>query len=110
MDERCGEASHVGPADLQTYLASPEVGVWVREFLYPLSEELRRTLKEWVLSNGDTAGAAQALGVHAQTVRKRLRTATRLLQRDLLAQSADAHDVVLAIAVQFGIRLPLPAR
>ncbi|MEV7926154.1 helix-turn-helix domain-containing protein [Kitasatospora sp. NPDC088779] len=110
MDESCGEASHAGPADLQTYLASPEVGVWVREFLYPLSEELRRTLREWVLSNGDTAGAAQALGVHAQTVRKRLRTATSLLQRDLLAQSADAHDVVLAIAVQFGIRLPLPVR
>ncbi|WP_371517713.1 helix-turn-helix domain-containing protein [Kitasatospora sp. NBC_01300] len=106
MDESCGEASHVGPADLQTYLASPEVGVWVRTFLYPLSEELRCTLKEWVLSNGDTSRAAQALGVHAQTVRKRLRTATSLLQRDLLA--ADAHDVVLAIAVQFGIRLPLP--
>lgn len=108
LDERADETVHVGPPDLQAYLDTPEVQAWKREFLHPLTEELVTTLKEWVLAGGDTARMADALGIHTQTARKRLRAATRLLQRDLLGQGADAYDVVLAIASEFNIPLPLP--
>ncbi|RGD62004.1 PucR family transcriptional regulator [Kitasatospora xanthocidica] len=107
LDEYVDEEMHAGPADLQDYLAHPEAQAWGQDFLQVLTEELVDTLKAWVLADGDTARMAGALGIHAQTVRKRLRIASRFLQRDLLGQSADAYDVVLAIAGEFNIPLPL---
>ncbi len=107
-DERAGETIDVGPADMLEYLAGAEVQAWRDEFLHPLSGELATTLKEWVLANGDTARTAQVLGIHAQTTRKRLRAATKDLQRDLLNQSSDAYDVVLAISSRYNLPLPLP--
>ncbi|MFJ4189467.1 helix-turn-helix domain-containing protein [Kitasatospora sp. NPDC089509] len=107
-DGHAGETAHVGPADLREYLASSDVRAWRDEFLRPLSQELACTLKEWVVANGDTARTAQALGIHTQTARKRLRQATKHLQRDLLNQSADAYDVVLAISSRYNLPLPLP--
>lgn len=108
-DECGGETLDVGPADLREYLAGSDLRAWRDEFLHPLSGELACTLKEWVLANGDTARTAEALGIHTQTARKRLRQATKHLQRDLLNQSADAYDVVLAISSRYNLPLPLPS-
>ncbi|MFF4818922.1 helix-turn-helix domain-containing protein [Kitasatospora sp. NPDC001309] len=109
VDECAGETLDAGPADLREYLAGSDVRAWRDEFLHPLSGELACTLKEWVRANGDTARTAEALGIHTQTARKRLRQATKHLQRDLLNQSADAYDVVLAISSRYNLPLPLPS-
>ncbi|MFE7525233.1 helix-turn-helix domain-containing protein [Kitasatospora sp. NPDC057542] len=108
LDERAGEAAHGGLVDLQGLMASPEVHAWKAEFLHVLVEDLIDILRAWVLADGDTARVADVLGIHAQTVRKRLRIAGRFLQRDLLGQSADVYDVVLAISAEFNLPLPLP--
>ncbi|MFC8716604.1 helix-turn-helix domain-containing protein [Kitasatospora sp. NPDC057198] len=93
--------------DLGHYLAGPEAQAWLNDLLSPLPADLAESVKEWVLADGDTARMAAALGVHQQTARKRLRAATVHLQRDLLGHAADVYDVVLAVAIQFDLPIPL---
>ncbi|MFI5531053.1 helix-turn-helix domain-containing protein [Kitasatospora sp. NPDC051853] len=93
-------------------LAAGPVADWAGELLGRLAEdgrELRSTLLAWVRGNLGVERAAGELGLHPQTVREHLRTAERLLQRQLLAGGGGVYEVVLAFAALGELALPEPA-
>lgn len=84
---------------LQDLLASPAVRSWAGDLLGRLdgdSRNLRRTLRTWIAAGGNAERTAQALGVHAQTVREHVRSAEPVLEHQLLAGGGDLYEVVLA--------------
>jgi DNA-binding CsgD family transcriptional regulator len=99
------ETVHAGPAAaaddarLGDLLASPAVCDWARDLLGRLdgdARNLRRTLRTWIAAGGNAERTAQALGVHAQTVREHVRSAEPVLEHQLLAGGGDLYEVVLA--------------
>ncbi len=64
---------------------------------------LVQTLGVWLVQNGETGSAAEALGVHRHTVRERLRRAAKLLGADL-----DDAAVRADLWVALGARGALP--
>ncbi|MFF7051423.1 helix-turn-helix domain-containing protein [Streptomyces griseorubiginosus] len=86
-------------ARLGGLLAGPALEAWARELLGRLdsdARDLRRTLRSWIAAGGNAERAAQALAVHAQTVREHVRGAEPVLERRLLASGSDLYEVVLA--------------
>ncbi|AOR36369.1 PucR family transcriptional regulator [Streptomyces fodineus] len=72
---------------------------WAEGLLGRLDEDgrdLRRTLRAWTGADAHAERAAQALGVHAQTVREHVRAAEPVLERRLTAGGTDLYEVVLA--------------
>lgn len=95
-DSGTTEAAHTPLCDL---LSGPAMCAWAQGLLAHLdkdSRDLRRTLRAWIAEGGNAERAAQALGVHAQTVREHVRSAEPVLERQLLAGGTDLYEVVLA--------------
>ncbi|MDN0201182.1 helix-turn-helix domain-containing protein [Streptomyces sp. S.PNR 29] len=87
------------PPHLADLLAGPALRVWAHALLGRLDADarpLRRTLRTWIAAGGNAERAAQALGVHAQTVREHVRSAEPVLERQLLAAGSDLYEVVVA--------------
>ncbi|MGW0211659.1 helix-turn-helix domain-containing protein [Streptomyces sp. NPDC003233] len=115
------EAAH-GPYDLSGGAAGPPVRTrltellgtsalrsWAQGLLGRLDEDgrdLRGTLCAWTGADAHAERAAQALGVHAQTVREHVRAAEAVLERRLTAGGTDLYEVVLAHLVTG--ELPVP--
>ncbi|MFF7930381.1 DNA-binding protein Fis [Streptomyces sp. SAI-126] len=98
-----GQGEHGGARQdcvrLGELLAGPALGAWARELLGRLDNDgrdLRRTLRSWIAAGGNAERAAQALAVHAQTVREHVRSAEPVLERQLIASGSDLYEVVLA--------------
>ncbi|CAL9434272.1 hypothetical protein SUDANB171_02106 [Streptomyces sp. enrichment culture] len=76
---------------------------WARAFWTPLAGEehhrVRGTLRGWIDANADARRAAQELGLSRTTVTAHLRTAERLLHRDLSASGPGIHDLVHALRI-----------
>jgi DNA-directed RNA polymerase specialized sigma24 family protein len=80
-------------------LAGPAPRSWAHTLLARLDgdgRDLRRTLRAWLAAGGNAERAAEALGVHPQTVRDHVRAAEPVLQRQLLTPGSDLYEVVLA--------------
>ncbi|MGW0337315.1 helix-turn-helix domain-containing protein [Streptomyces sp. NPDC003011] len=89
-----------GSVRLVDLLAGPAVRAWAHDLLArldPDARDLRRTLRTWIAAGGNAERAAQALGMHAQTVREHVRGAEPVLERRLLAAGSDLYEVVLAL-------------
>ncbi|MEV7870687.1 helix-turn-helix domain-containing protein [Streptomyces sp. NPDC088124] len=88
------------PAALEPPAGDGTAAAWAAEFLAPLRDprhqRVRDTLRTWVESNADARRTAQRLGSSRTTVAARLRTAERLLGRDLLATGSGVHNLVYA--------------
>ncbi|MFJ4205325.1 helix-turn-helix domain-containing protein [Streptomyces sviceus] len=98
-----GQGDHGGARQtrvrLGDLLAGPALETWARELLGRLdsdARDLRRTLRSWIAAGGNAERAAQALAVHAQTVREHVRSAEPVLERRLIASGSDLYEVVLA--------------
>ncbi|MEU9604654.1 helix-turn-helix domain-containing protein [Streptomyces sp. NPDC048057] len=94
---------------LEDLLCTPPAVSWARTFLAPLPDgprDLRGTLSAWVEANTDARQASRALGVGRNTVGDRLRTAGRLLHRDLLGTHSGVYDLVHALAAESGTAGP----
>ncbi|MEV5440688.1 helix-turn-helix domain-containing protein [Streptomyces sp. NPDC052682] len=90
-------------------LAGTGLRIWARDLLGRLDTDarnLRRTLRTWIAAGGNAERAAQALGVHAQTVREHVRSAEPVLERRLLAAGTDLYEVVLAHLAVGDLDLP----
>ncbi|WP_020138239.1 helix-turn-helix domain-containing protein [Streptomyces sp. 351MFTsu5.1] len=98
--ERCDRAdARQAGTRLGDLLHGPALEAWARELLGRLdsdARDLRRTLRSWIAAGGNAERAAQALAVHAQTVREHVRSAEPVLERRLLASGSDLYEVVLA--------------
>ncbi|MET8825716.1 helix-turn-helix domain-containing protein [Streptomyces sp. NPDC004610] len=85
--------------ELGELLAGPALRSWSRDLLARLDSDgrdLRRTVRTWLAAGANAERAAQLLGVHAQTVRERVRGAEPVLERQLLASGSDLYEVVLS--------------
>ncbi|GAA2293533.1 helix-turn-helix domain-containing protein [Streptomyces hawaiiensis] len=105
-DAAAGEPG-VRLADL---LSGPAVRTWGQDLLGRLDADARnprRTLRTWIAVGGNAERAAQALGVHAQTVREHVRSAEPVLERQLLAAGTDLYEVVLAHLTVGDLDLPV---
>ncbi|MFG2717731.1 helix-turn-helix domain-containing protein [Streptomyces sp. NPDC048416] len=90
---------------LTSILRSAPARTWAQGLLHPLraaSPDLTCTVRAWVGRNLHIDDTAEAVGVSAATVRKRLRQAEALIQRDLSTGLAGAHALVLALAATTG--------
>ena len=96
-----GHEAHHAPPSLGHLLRDASVVDWATAFLQPLHgarhRDLHTTVRTWVDHDADAQRTAQALGLSRNTVRARLRTAERLLNRDLLTTASGLHDVVHAL-------------
>lgn len=84
---------------LDALLAGPALRTWAHDLLGRLDRDgrdLRGTLRAWIAAGGNAERAAQALGVHAQTVREHVRGAEPVLEHRLLTAGTDLYEVVLA--------------
>ncbi|WP_307782098.1 helix-turn-helix domain-containing protein [Streptomyces sp. MBT65] len=83
---------------------------WAESFLRPLGDarhhRLSVTLGAWIDANTDARQTAERLGMSRNTVRVHLRTAERLLNRDLLTTGSGIHDLVHALRVTGEHRTP----
>ncbi|MDH6553528.1 hypothetical protein M2160_007631 [Streptomyces sp. SAI-117] len=102
-DGQDGHGADRGPdrprVRLGDLLAGPALETWARELLGRLDNDgrdLRRTLRSWIAAGGNAERAAQALSVHAQTVREHVRSAEPVLERRLIASGGDLYEIVLA--------------
>lgn len=94
---------------LADLLSGPAVRTWAQDLLGRLDADTRnprRTLRTWIAAGGNAERAAQALGVHAQTVREHVRSAEPVLERQLLAAGTDLYEVVLAHLAVGDLGLP----
>lgn len=94
---------------LADLLSGPAVRTWAQDLLGRLDADTRnprRTLRTWITAGGNAERAAQALGVHAQTVREHVRSAEPVLERQLLAAGTDLYEVVLAHLAVGDLGLP----
>ncbi|WP_328744372.1 helix-turn-helix domain-containing protein [Streptomyces sp. NBC_00285] len=98
-DGQGGDGPRQVSARLGDLLAGPALETWAQELLGRLDSDgrdLRRTLRSWIAAGGNAERAAQALAVHAQTVREHVRSAEPVLERRLIASGSDLYEVVLA--------------
>ncbi|MFE2843251.1 helix-turn-helix domain-containing protein [Streptomyces scopuliridis] len=76
---------------------------WAEGFLAPLDgaghRRVRTTLRTWIETNTDAQRTARRLGNSRTTVAAHLRTAERLLNRDLLTTGSGVHDLVYAFGL-----------
>ncbi|MFE4369033.1 helix-turn-helix domain-containing protein [Streptomyces sp. NPDC056835] len=76
---------------------------WAEGFLEPLGgadhRRVRTTLRTWIETNTDAQRTARSLGSSRTTVAAHLRTAERLLNRDLLTTGSGVHDLVYAFGL-----------
>lgn len=103
------EAEQETPAGLGDVLSGPALRTWGHDLvgrLAPDARDLRRTLRTWIAAGGNSERTAQALGVHAQTVREHVRSAEPVLERQLLAGGSDLYEVVLAHLATGDVRQP----
>ncbi|MGV4988349.1 helix-turn-helix domain-containing protein [Streptomyces sp. NRAIS4] len=94
---------------LTELLGTSALRAWAEGLLGRLDEDgrdLRRTLRAWTGADAHAERAAQALGVHAQTVREHVRAAEPVLERRLAIGGTDLYEVVLAHLVTG--ELPVP--
>ncbi|MFM9443234.1 helix-turn-helix domain-containing protein [Streptomyces acidiscabies] len=87
------------PATLDDLLTAPALRTWAHTLLARLDagpRDLRGTLRAWIAAQGNAERAADALGIHPQTVRDHVRSAEPVLERQLLAPGGDLYEVVLA--------------
>ncbi|GAA1945171.1 helix-turn-helix domain-containing protein [Kitasatospora viridis] len=87
-------------SELAGILADPAAGAWARAFLAPLAQDRRpllRTLAGWVAAGANARDTQAALGLHHQTVLDHLRTAERLLERELTAGRTGAYELAWAV-------------
>ncbi|MEO3755507.1 helix-turn-helix domain-containing protein [Streptomyces sp. B6B3] len=92
--------------------AVPSSTEWAAGFLEPVrghrdGAALLDTLAAWVEDGTDAQSTARRLGVSRNTVSSRLRTAQRLLSRDLVTAPSGLHDLVHALHLTR--RIPKPA-
>ncbi|MDT0343650.1 helix-turn-helix domain-containing protein [Streptomyces litchfieldiae] len=94
-----GAAEQRPAPTLDALLRTPAATAWARAFLGPLQEvdRVHTTARTWIEVNTDAQRTAQRLGVSRNTVRHHLRTAERLLNRDLLTTGSGLHDLVHAL-------------
>ncbi|MET9686636.1 helix-turn-helix domain-containing protein [Streptomyces coeruleorubidus] len=95
---------------LSDLLSGPAVRTWAQQLLDRLDADARnprRTLRTWIAAGGNAERAAQALGMHAQTVREHVRSAEPVLERQLLAAGTDLYEVVLAHLAVGDLDLPV---
>ncbi|MEV6419473.1 helix-turn-helix domain-containing protein [Streptomyces sp. NPDC051662] len=82
---------------------TPAAAAWAEGFLEPLEgaghRRVRTTLRTWIETNTDAQRTARSLGNSRTTVTAHLRTAERLLNRDLLATGSGVHDLVYAFGL-----------
>ncbi|MGW0990396.1 helix-turn-helix domain-containing protein [Streptomyces sp. NPDC002486] len=98
---------------LADLLSGSAVRTWGQDLLGRLDADARnprRTLRTWIAVGGNAERAAQALGVHAQTVREHVRSAEPVLERQLLAAGTDLYEVVLAHLTVGDLDLPVLPR
>ncbi|QEU84158.1 helix-turn-helix domain-containing protein [Streptomyces viridosporus] len=110
LDGQAGTDPGAATPHLADLLAAPAVRAWAQDLLGRLDRDtrnLRRTLRTWIAAGGNAERAAQALGVHAQTVREHVRSAEPVLERQLLASGTDLYEVVLAHLAVGGLEQPV---
>ncbi|WP_202966167.1 helix-turn-helix domain-containing protein [Streptomonospora alba] len=97
------DAGRLPERSLDALLSTEEAATWARTFLKPVENHAHRhllpTLRAWVDAGTDAQRAARNLDVSRTTVRSHLRTAERLLNRDLLALGPGTHDLVHALRI-----------
>jgi hypothetical protein len=94
---------------LAAILSSAAARAWAQAFLAPLAEDRRpllRTLAGWVTAGANARDTQTMLGLHQQTVLDHLRTAERLLQRELTAGRSGAHELAWALWISGAAALP----
>jgi DNA-binding CsgD family transcriptional regulator len=88
---------------LDALLAREEAATWAETFLKPVfdgpHDPVADTLRAWIASGTDAQRTSRELGINRTTVRARLRTAERLLNRDLLVPGPGTHDLVHALRI-----------
>lgn len=97
-----------GPGDpsLDDLLGTPEVRQWAQARLAALADpRLLETLRIWLDAGARLAGTAEALGISAPAVRKRLVRVEGLLARSLLNPPSARYDLMLAFRA-LGTRVP----
>ncbi|MEV6839301.1 helix-turn-helix domain-containing protein [Streptomyces sp. NPDC051133] len=97
------------PAQLADLLRTSTLRSWAERLLGRLDtdgRDLRGTLRAWIAADAHAERAAEALGVHAQTVREHVRAAEPVLERRLTAGGTDLYEVVLAHLVTGELALP----
>ncbi|MCT9075690.1 helix-turn-helix domain-containing protein [Streptomyces fulvoviolaceus] len=100
-------------ARLGDLLAGLALRTWAHDLLGRLdsdTRDLRRTVRTWIAAGGNAERAAQALGMHAQTVREHVRSAEPVLERQLLATGSGLYEVVLAHLVTEDLEQPVLLR
>ncbi|MGW7259713.1 helix-turn-helix domain-containing protein [Streptomyces sp. NPDC054834] len=108
-----GAASGASAVRLDGLLAGPALGTWAHDLLGRLDQDgrdLRGTLRAWIAAGGNAERAAQALGVHAQTVREHVRGAEPVLEHRLLTAGTDLYEVVLAHLAAGDLAAPVLGR
>ncbi|MER7133121.1 helix-turn-helix domain-containing protein [Streptosporangium saharense] len=100
---------------LAQVLRGQAVQRWAEGFLQPLDKhghrrDLHTTLREWVEANLDAQQAAHRLRVSRNTVRARLISAQRALNRDLLSGGPGVYDLVHAFHITGHIAIPPPLK
>jgi sugar diacid utilization regulator len=91
---------HAAP-DLRNLLCNPRLEAWARALVEQLesgSRDLARTVQVWLDSDTHVETTAKTLGMSEATVRNRLRSSGRLLDRDLTSLSG-LRDVALAFGI-----------
>ncbi|MGW6598732.1 helix-turn-helix domain-containing protein [Streptomyces sp. NPDC055036] len=82
---------------------APAATAWAEGFLEPLEgaghRRVRTTLRTWIETNTDAQRTARSVGNSRTTVAAHLRTAERLLNRDLLTTGSGVHDLVYAFGL-----------
>ncbi|MFH9011838.1 helix-turn-helix domain-containing protein [Streptomyces sp. NPDC017943] len=109
-DSHPADGSRGRGALLADLLSGPALRSWARDLLGRLDADARnprRTLRAWIAAGGNAERAAQALGMHAQTVREHVRSAEPVLERRLLTSGTDLYEVVLAHLAVGDLDLPV---
>ncbi|MFE7245302.1 helix-turn-helix domain-containing protein [Streptomyces sp. NPDC057580] len=95
---------------LEKLLDTPLAAAWAQAFLQPLRDARRNhvlnTLRTWIETNTDAQQAALRLRSSRTTVAAHLRTAERLLNRDLRTAGSGVHDLVYAFRLSGEIPRP----
>ncbi|MCC9307211.1 helix-turn-helix domain-containing protein [Kitasatospora sp. RB6PN24] len=109
LGEAPGRGSTGHRVRLSAILSCEAAKAWAQAFLAPLAEDRRpllRTLAGWVTAGANARDTQAALGLHQQTVLDHLRTAERLLQRELTAGRGGAYELAWALWVSGAAALP----
>ncbi|WP_156178953.1 PucR family transcriptional regulator [Saccharothrix sp. ST-888] len=100
------------PVRLVDVLSGAGARTWSEALLRRLAEDgrdLRGTLLTWLAADASVERTARQLDLHPQTVREHLRSAERLLQRQLLSGGGGVYETALAFAVLGELEFAEPA-